>query len=54
MMCYCFIDQEYHVMYVLNQFQNLFSTLLNLAYTLDISLDELFKDYKYKIPIDDN
>ena len=31
-----------------------FSTLLNLAYTLDISLDELFKNYKYKIPIDDN
>ena len=31
-----------------------FSTLLNLAYTLDISLDELFENYQYKIPIDDN
>lgn len=25
-----------------------FSTLIRLAYTLDISLSELFKDYKYE------
>ena len=31
-----------------------FSTLLNLAYTLDIPLDELFKDFKYKISVDNN
>ena len=31
-----------------------FSTLLKLAYTLDIPLDELFKNYQYKIPADDN
>lgn len=31
-----------------------FTTLLNLAYTLDIPLYELFKDFKYKISVDDN
>lgn len=31
-----------------------FSTLLKLAYTLDIPLDELFKNYQYNIPADDN
>ncbi len=30
-----------------------FSTLLNLAHTLDISLADLFKNYKYKNNLDD-
>ena len=29
-----------------------FTTLLNLAYTLDIPLDELFKNFKYEISAD--
>ena len=31
-----------------------FSTLLNLAYTLDVSLEELFKNYQYTVCTDDN
>ena len=30
-----------------------FSTLINLSHTLGVSLDELFKDYKFKTKIDE-
>ena len=30
------------------------TTLLKLAYTLDISLEDLFKDYKYNLTTDEN